>query len=165
MSAETMNEAMKVLRFKGWFGSLSVLILSMGLWGCNPLIHLGFALPPYTAIQELDEQTGGSTLYLRGKVNQIAPFLDSAAYQLQDDTGSVWVLTHGALPQSGEEIIIKGQVEFQSILIAGQELGEFYVLQLEQVQNGESIPTEAVPEPSATPDTDSLFFPHKRSPK
>jgi len=81
------------------------------------------------------EQQTNSTVYVRGKVGKRAPFLGSRAYELQDTTGTIWVVTTEAVPPAGTEMLIKGQVRYQSISLAGQEAGELYVEELEQFAN------------------------------
>ncbi|MCU0515572.1 MAG: hypothetical protein MUC60_01675 [Oscillatoria sp. Prado101] len=76
-----------------------------------------------------------STVYVRGKVEKRAPFLGKGgAYQLQDATGNVWVITNKTLPNLGDEVSIKGSVNYESIPVAGQELGEVYIKEQEQLQ-------------------------------
>jgi hypothetical protein len=112
-----------------------LVFLMGGLISCNSLKHWSIALsnPPLVQVNQLPEQNRQTTVYLRGKVGNQAPFLGNAAYQLQDSTGTVWVLTNGKLPKPGEEVVIRGQVEYESIAIGGQDLGEVYILELEQI--------------------------------
>ncbi len=74
-------------------------------------------------------------IYLEGKVTTIAPFLTGGAYQLQDATGKIWVVTNQTLPSVGDEVAIAGEVKFQSIPISGQEIGEAYVQQEEELEH------------------------------
>ncbi len=125
-------------------GSLPLLL--GGLLGCNSLIDYGIAVPeesnvPLTQVSELQQQqNNGSTIYLKGKVGSQAPFLGSGAYQLQDSTGSVWVLADENLPDRGDEVVIKVQVEYQSIPIGEQDLGQLYVVELEQLERQTNLP-------------------------
>lgn len=168
-------------------GLIAALLISIGLLGCNALNRLIFALPNAISVNQLQQTAQGTIIYIRGQVKDKAPFLGKGAYQLQDDTGKVWVVTNETLPQSGEEVIIKGQIEYQSIPVSGQELGEFYVLELEKLtslpQQAEPAPItpesssptplevtpqpEAVPSPQPSPSSvyDDLFFPHKQNDK
>lgn len=145
---------------------LSFPFLVGGLIGCSSLVDLGNALPfknyPITPIIELPEQNQGSTIYLQGKVSKGAPFLESGAYQLQDNTGAVWVRTTQQLPNPGQELIIKGQVDYQSIPVGSTELGEFYILELEQV--GHQLSSEKPPKPATKP-IDDLLLDHKQQQK
>lgn len=110
-------------------GALSLAI--GGLWGCTNLVKTGIGITPIENIQQNWQKY--STVYLKGTVGTQAPFLGSGAYQLQDRTGSIWVVTDETLPTPGETLILKGQVKHQSIPIAGQDLGEVYVEELEQL--------------------------------
>jgi hypothetical protein len=74
-----------------------------------------------------------STVYLRGEVGDRAPMIDSQAYQLQDSTGKIWVLTKKAEPKTGDRVYIKGQVRFEKIEEEGQEFGEAYIEEQEQL--------------------------------
>lgn len=82
-------------------------------------------------IEQVSQKQIGKTVYLTGKVVHLAPFVDNAAYQLADSTGKIWVVTQ-ELPQLGKEITIKGKIKHQSLPFEGQELGDFYLIELEQ---------------------------------
>jgi hypothetical protein len=66
-------------------------------------------------------------VYLQGQVINRAPLLGSGAYKLKDATGTIWVIANQSIPNVGDEVLIKGKLQFQSIPIGGQELGEVYV--------------------------------------
>lgn len=80
------------------------------------------------------EQSNNFTVFLKGTVGKKAPFLGSAAYQLQDATGNIWVLTDKNLPSEGKELLVKGKVKYQSITVGEQDLGEFYLVELETIE-------------------------------
>ncbi|MEM7759813.1 MAG: hypothetical protein AAF298_17040 [Cyanobacteria bacterium P01_A01_bin.40] len=82
---------------------------------------------------EINDRKLEKTVYLAGKVVQIAPFVEHAAYQIEDATGKIWVVTTQVPPQVGESINLKGQIKYQSLPFAEQELGELYLVELEQV--------------------------------
>jgi len=89
---------------------------------------LDFTVVDTTPISQLQKpQPTTTVVHLRGEVGDVAPLLAGGAYRLQDSSGSIWVLTTGALPQVGETLLIQGEVRYQSIPIAGQDLGESYV--------------------------------------
>ncbi|WP_448562111.1 hypothetical protein [Trichothermofontia sp.] len=69
---------------------------------------------------------------LRGQVMEVAPLLQGGAYRLQDRSGSIWVLTTASLPSVGETLRIQGEAHYQPITIAGQDLGEFYIRELDR---------------------------------
>ncbi|WP_275571008.1 DNA-binding protein [Kamptonema sp. UHCC 0994] len=78
-----------------------------------------------------------SQVYLKGKVESRAPFLGTGAYQLQDNTGNIWVVTKQTVPQTGEEIFIKGLVRYKGITfkeLPAKDLGEVYIEEIEQLK-------------------------------
>ncbi len=88
-----------------------------------------------TAISEIQSnQTVQEVVYLQGQVISQAPFLNSGAYQVQDTTGKIWVVSNQELPNVGDQVVIEGQVQFQSIPISGQEMGELYLQETEQIE-------------------------------
>lgn len=76
-----------------------------------------------------------STVYLKGNVGSRAPFLGSGAYEVLDKTGSIWVVTKQTLPKTGDLVLIKGKVQYESIPLifaaGGKDLGEVYVQESE----------------------------------
>ena len=119
-------------------GSLLV-ILTSGLLSCVNLpvaqFNFGFNVAKIGDVQQ--KRQVNTEVYLQGKVENRAPFVGNAAYQLQDTTGSIWILTKQALPQLGDEILVKGKVRYQSIKLkdlAGKDLGEVYVEETEQIK-------------------------------
>ncbi|MEQ9485377.1 hypothetical protein [Coleofasciculus sp. F4-SAH-05] len=88
-----------------------------------------------TAIREIQSaQTSQQVVYLQGQVISQAPFLNSGAYQLEDTTGKIWVVSNQELPKVGDRVVIRGQVQFQSIPISGQEMGEVYLQETEKIE-------------------------------
>lgn len=89
---------------------------------------------PLRKISELDkEKDVNSTVYLKGKVVKKIPFLSSRAYELQDATGSILVVTTNDFPLLKKEISIKGKLEYKSIPLAGRDEGELYVKEQERL--------------------------------
>lgn len=119
-------------------------LLLGGLFSCKNLAESGFSVPPtgnvaVTKVGELkDKRKANSTIYLKGKVGNQAPFLDSAAYELQDTSGSIWVVTKKAIPAKGDQVLIKGKVQYQNLPLifaaGGKEIGEVYVQEQEQLE-------------------------------
>ena len=134
-----MTTAIKQVWFQRFCtGSLS-LVLASGFFSCGNLpmsqLNLGFNVASIGDIQKKRQVDG--EVYLRGKVENRAPFVGNAAYQLQDGTGTIWVLTNQALPQLGDEVLLKGEVRYKSITLkelAGKDLGEVYVEEMEQLK-------------------------------
>ena len=124
-------------------GSLS-LVLASGFFSCGNLplsqLNLGFNVASISEIQQ--KRQVDSEVYIRGKVENRAPFVGNAAYQLQDGTGTIWVLTNQALPQLGDEVLLKGEVRYKSITLkelAGKDLGEVYVEEMEQLKRTPAV--------------------------
>jgi len=133
------NEIKQIYIKKFSLGSL-LLILTSGLLSCgnlpNSQFNLGFNTVKIADVKQ--KRQVDTEVYLQGKVENRAPFVGNAAYQLQDTTGSIWILTKQALPQLGDEILVKGKVRYQSIKLkdlAGQDLGEVYVEETEQLKH------------------------------
>lgn len=80
------------------------------------------------------EQNNEATVYLRGKAIRQVPLVDWRVYQLQDATGSIWVLTKNTNLRLGEQVLIKGKVRYQSIPIGGKDFGEVYVQEEQQLE-------------------------------
>jgi len=105
-------------------------LLIGGLIGCNNAIQNNL-----TQINQLQESSeAGKEVYVQGQVSDPVSLLDTGAYQLQDSTGNIWVFTNETLPNEGDEVTIKGQVKYESISVGDFELGEVYLLELEQVK-------------------------------
>lgn len=82
-----------------------------------------------------------STVKLEGKVIDRVPLLNAEVYQLQDETGEIWILTTDSTDskqEPRERLRVKGKVRFESIPVAGQELGEAYI----EEQNREVVPKQ-----------------------
>lgn len=112
--------------------------IASGLLSCANLpgskFNFGFNVSKISDIQQ--KRQVDTEVYLHGKVENRAPFVGNAAYQLQDASGNIWVLTKQALPQLGDEIMLKGQVRYKSIKLKGfaEDLGEVYIEEVELLQ-------------------------------
>jgi len=90
---------------------------------------------PVTKIGDIQKNWQGySEVYLQGKTGDRAPFVGSGAYELQDATGKIWVITSQPLPQPGERVLLKGQVQYKNISAGGKEVGEVYIQEREQIE-------------------------------
>lgn len=94
---------------------------------------------PSISVEQISEKHIGKTVYVTGNVVHLAPFVDNAAYQLEDATGKVWVVTPHVNPKLGQQITIKGRIEYQSLPFAEQELGDLYLVELEHLDNSQAI--------------------------
>ena len=111
----------------------AIALLMAGLTGCQTWVQSGLGVTPINRIETNWQKY--SKVYLRGTVKQVVPFVDSAAYELADESGDIWVFTPKAPPPDrGEDVLIQGQVKYQSIPIAEQEFGEVYVEQIKRLE-------------------------------
>ncbi|MEK0181986.1 MAG: DNA-binding protein [Oscillatoriales cyanobacterium] len=133
-----MTNAIKEVLLQKFSMGCLFLALTSGLLSCANLpaskFNFGFNVSKISAIQQ--KRQVDTEVYLQGKVENRAPFVGKAAYQLQDASGSIWVLTKQALPQLGDEIMLKGQVRYKSIKLKGlaEDLGEVYIEEVELLQ-------------------------------
>jgi hypothetical protein len=115
----------------------AIAFVLIGLISCNGLVKSGLGVTPINAIEQNWEKH--SKVYVKGTVQQVVPFVDSAAYQLADDSGNIWVfIQKDAPPKLGEQVLIQGQVKYQSIPISGREFGEVYLEQVKRMELNET---------------------------
>ena len=117
------------------------LLLLLGLGSCEnfspstPEIGRRWRVTKIVHLQQ--KRKVGAKVYVEGTVERQAPFIGAAAYQLQDSTGSIWIFTTEPLPEIGEEMLIRGKVEYESITLdelKGQDLGDIYLQELERIK-------------------------------
>jgi hypothetical protein len=117
---------LKIKPVKTQLWSIGLLAILLGsLIGCKPSL---------ISIDDVFKKKAGKTVYLTGKVTHLAPFVDLSAYQIEDQTGNVWVVTPETPPQVGKMVTIKGKIEYQSLPFDQQELGGFYLVELQQLE-------------------------------
>ncbi|MEI6444386.1 MAG: hypothetical protein WCO29_14965 [Nostocales cyanobacterium ELA583] len=107
--------------------------LIMGLHACGKEGNSGISLKNFhiganvTPIQKITQKNQDNTVYIQGKVEKIAPLIQKKAYQINDSTGKIWVITNQGNFQVGEEVVLKGNVQYKSVPLAGKEYGEIYL--------------------------------------
>ncbi|BAY61220.1 hypothetical protein NIES22_12810 [Calothrix brevissima NIES-22] len=111
-----------------------LLLLVWGLFSCSNVSQPGFNIgnlrigSNITPISEIQPaQADKTTVYVQGKVERQVPLLQRWAYQIDDSTGKIWVITSQNKLKLGEQAVVKGKVKYQSIPLAGKELGEIYI--------------------------------------
>lgn len=115
------------------------LLLSGLILSCSPLNPFGLASDEYVSIDRLSQLSNQKVVYIKGIVVNLAPFLEGGAYQLQDATGSVWIKTDKSLPKKGTALTVKGELAYQAIFVGQDQLGESYVLEIEQQPETASV--------------------------
>jgi len=134
----------------------AIAILCVSLIGCaslswsktesNGVQPVNMALSTVT-IDDI-KQTSANTLaqtksvQLRGRVSNHAPLLGKSAYELQDTTGSIWVIATEPIPSRGDEVIIQGKLLYQSIPLNGKEQGDFYIEQHQLLQRSPAVKSD-----------------------
>jgi hypothetical protein len=104
-------------------------LLLAGLASCGNVNQYGMSAigANVTPIRTLTKQQDNSTVYVQGKVEKIAPLLQQRAYQINDSTGKIWVVTNQTGWRENEQVVVKGKLRYKSIPLAGKEFGEIYV--------------------------------------
>ncbi len=116
------------------------LFLLLGLSGCGSLAQTTVGrqvLQPFLKRSAAAVQTRspvGSTVFLRGTVGDRIPLLDSQLYELQDQTGSVWVLTSDRTLEPGETVFIQGTVRQSDISWNENQVEEVYIQEEHQFE-------------------------------
>ena len=88
-------------------------------------------------IGELQKQKTDFTVHLQGKTGALAPLAGLSAYELQDSTGKIWVVTKSSPPAPRTEIKVTGKVRYQRIVLDGRDQGSIYI---EQEGTAEPVP-------------------------
>jgi hypothetical protein len=111
-----------------------ILFLAAGVCSCSSLrmpslkaSNLSFG-SNVTPIREIKPQQGKqTTVYVEGKVEKRVPLVKQWAYQINDYTDTIWVVTNQSNLKEGERVVIKAKILYKSIPLAGKEFGEIYL--------------------------------------
>ena len=76
-----------------------------------------------TLVAERDEER----VAISGTVAQRAGILDGWLYEVQDETGSVWVLTEHSQPNVGEMVTVEGVLHYEPIVVGEIDAGDVYL--------------------------------------
>jgi hypothetical protein len=91
-------------------------LCGIGLTGCNtnPAEVLSGVDPtPSEAINTILQKAEGETMVIAGKVGTIAPLIGQVAFEVQDNTGAVWVLSDSRPPSPNSQVKIHGIIRTQ----------------------------------------------------
>jgi len=134
VGAEVTFSLMKIWLPNRRFGWLSGLLLglSLSLSGCSSLVTV------QSVRQHPKRNWLTATVKLQGTVGSLVPLVHAQVYELQDATGQIWVLSshHPLKPalKPGQRLLIQGLVRYEPIEIAGQNLGEVYIEEQQQLE-------------------------------
>ncbi|MCF2970079.1 hypothetical protein L1047_02565 [Synechococcus sp. Nb3U1] len=105
-------------------GSL-VLLLGLGLMlggasGCGQLARLGIGTTPIATVAQ--KPTQHADVWIRGQVvNQVGVF-GQGVYELQDNSGSIWVITDKGIPAMNSTVTVRGKAQ-EGITVGGRAFG------------------------------------------
>lgn len=119
------------------FRMVLIIFLASGLISCNQITEMAIQLDFNVSRIENIQRRGkiDNEVYLKGVVESRAPFLETNAYELVDNTGSIWIFTTAELPKIGTKMIIKGKIRYQGIVVpqlGNKDVGDFYIEELER---------------------------------
>jgi hypothetical protein len=79
------------------------------------------------AIASLSTTASGQAIQIQGKVSQSAPFVEGGAYEVEDQTGKIWVITDKQLPAKGADVLVEGQLNFHDLALGSNNFGELFI--------------------------------------
>ena len=82
---------------------------------------------PIVSIDSLQVDQAGETVAIAGSVAQRSPLLEGWLYQVQDETGRLWVITRTSAPEVGQPAIVEGTVQHEAIVVEGIDRSELYL--------------------------------------
>lgn len=88
----------------------------------------------FTPLAEVKrQQSHQDEIYVEGIVRDRVPLLKRGAYQLQDETGTIWVITQQSLPESGQAVTIQAKIKSKSIVLHKQLSQEVYLQEVQRL--------------------------------
>lgn len=112
-------------------GLFSGLLLGLGLVACGQSVETRPIAEVLRAGQGQNPSQAQSQR-IRGTVVIQAPLLTGSFYQLQDESGSIWVRSSQVV-QNGDRLTIEGLARFQTIRVSDREVGEVYFEEQQQL--------------------------------
>lgn len=79
------------------------------------------------SIDQLGAERADDAVSVSGTVAERVALLDGWLYQVQDETGAVWVLAAGSDPQIGQSVTVEGTVRYEAIQVGEVDAGEIYL--------------------------------------
>lgn len=86
-------------------------------------------------IESLAADKANDTVSIEGTVVQRVGILEGSLYQVQDDTGSVWVLSDSSGPEVGQLATVAGVVRYEAIVVGEIDAGDVYLEEKDYRQN------------------------------
>jgi hypothetical protein len=84
--------------------------LLLPLAACDHPTQPFSSLDPSPAIRIADshQRSEGTKIVIQGKVTAIAPMIKQVAYEVQDESGVIWVLSNQRPPQRNSQVKVHG---------------------------------------------------------
>lgn len=82
---------------------------------------------PVVSIDSLKRDQADETVAIAGNITQRVALLEGWLYQVQDETGSVWVVASSSEPEIGQSALIEGTVRYEAIVVESIDAGEVYL--------------------------------------
>ncbi|MCU0553135.1 MAG: hypothetical protein MUC48_27715 [Leptolyngbya sp. Prado105] len=120
------------------FSRFGVVLLCLSAIGCSASPNLPSASNNLLTVLEPGEKVKANQVnekrdrivQVQGQIKAQAPLMGGKrAYEVQDETGSVWVVTQQMLPATGTQVNVQGKVKIQKIEIAGKDESAAYIEQ------------------------------------
>lgn len=130
---------------------LPATLIAVSLAGCasfgwsqgSPSIQpVGLTLSPGTIAALKQAPNVNAIVQIKGHVGASVPLLGKTAYELQDTTGSIWVIATDSIPNSGDEVVLEGKLLYQTIQLNGKEQGSVYLEQQRQLQRTPALKSD-----------------------
>ena len=109
-------------------GIIPLLLVILGWTNITNVPISSSDIIPISEIRE-DSDNPQKVVKIKGKISKIVPLVASFAYQVEDNTGKIWVVTKNQPPQVNQEIVVQGILQYQDITIGEEDFGDFYVLE------------------------------------
>ncbi|MBE9222111.1 hypothetical protein IQ215_05315 [Cyanobacterium stanieri LEGE 03274] len=138
-----------------FFGSWRSMLMAIALitTGCGYLIHGGFAGENNISIEDVEffALEGNNQVKVEGEITQVIPLVNGYAYEIKDNTGSIWVTTTGDKPEVGQNIVTSVTIQEEEIIIDEKDMSSFYLREVvEEDSNISENETEADINPDDT---------------
>ncbi|WP_052049917.1 hypothetical protein [Leptolyngbya sp. KIOST-1] len=128
------------------WGGLALALAAMTSCGASLDAAVGYSLrdrlsrwpglawmDPVTPIADAG-QGDRASLYLTGTVERQLPLVGQSLYELVDESGAIWVLSALEPPALGAALTIRASLQYEQILLQGQDIGEYYAQELERLE-------------------------------
>ena len=158
------------LRLYIWLGSALAIVAG----GCSQAANVavqqestGLHLPsgiaqivrPTVAIQDLTPDQNNETVQIKGTVIRGAPLLAGALYEVQDDSGTVWVLSAESSPSASAMVSVVGTVQVEAIAVEGIDISDFYLRETSRTTTAEEPSSEPPESPEMPTDEATTEMP------